>query len=225
MSHCHAHASHEEPHAPKEAGNILTIRSHSGLSGDMLVAGLLCMHGFSADEINARLAKIMPELAGTVALVKKTVSHVSGWHLQVSLPHEHEHRHCADIVAIIAKSGLCEQARDWATATFELLATLSLSRLVVSPLPVGDGSVQCAHGLLPVPAPAVLRLLEGLKVCPFAGQGETVTPTAAALLHVWPVEFGPWPTMQVAKTALVYGSREFADLPNGVSFAMGKALV
>lgn len=261
MSHCHAHASHEEPHAPKEAGNILTIRSHSGLSGDMLVAGLLCMHGFSADEINARLAKIMPELAGTVALVKKAVSHVSGWHLQVSLPHEHEHRHCADIVAIIAKSGLCEQARDWATATFELLAraegevhgiapeevhfhevgaldsildicfacellaTLSLSRLVVSPLPVGDGSVQCAHGLLPVPAPAVLRLLEGLKVCPFAGQGETVTPTAAALLHVWPVEFGPWPTMQVAKTALVYGSREFADLPNGVSFAMGKALV
>ncbi len=94
----------------------------------------------------------------------------------------------------------------------------------VSPLPVADGHVVCAHGVLPVPAPAVMKLLHGIPVTPFSGRGETVTPTAVSLLKSLDAEFGPWPAMTVEKHALVYGSRVFENAPNGAIFALGTAL-
>ena len=95
---------------------------------------------------------------------------------------------------------------------------------VCSPLPMGDGGVQCAHGWIPTPAPAVLELLEGIAVCGFTGRGETVTPTAIALLRTLGAQFGPWPVMVVERRALVYGDRIFENAPNGAVFAMGHGL-
>ena len=103
----------------------------------------------------------------------------------------------------------------------ELFVRLNPSRLVVSPLPVADGNVRCAHGVIPVPAPAVLELLEGVPVRPFPGQGETITPTAMALLRALHAEFGPWPAMRVERRALVYGTHVFPGAPNGTVFAWG----
>ncbi len=94
----------------------------------------------------------------------------------------------------------------------------------VSPLPVADGSVVCQHGILPVPAPAVLELLDGIPVVPFAGKGETVTPTAIALLKSLGASFGPWPAMLVEKHALAFGTKVFENAPNGAIFALGSAL-
>ncbi len=105
--------------------------------------------------------------------------------------------------------------------TCALFVRLAPARFVCSPLPLADGAVQCAHGLLPVPAPAVLELLSGVPVCGFPGTGETVTPTALALLKVLNAEFGPWPDMVVRERALVYGTRIFADAPNGAIWAFG----
>ena len=105
-----------------------------------------------------------------------------------------------------------------------LFTRLSPARFVVSPLPIADGEVVCAHGVIPVPAPAVLELLEGIPVRPFSGEGETVTPTAIALLRSLGATFGPWPAMLVEKRALVYGSRVFANAPNGTIFACGTEL-
>lgn len=102
-----------------------------------------------------------------------------------------------------------------------LFTRLAPSRLAVSPLPLADGGVACAHGIIPVPAPAVLELLEGIPVRPFPAEGETVTPTALALLRTLGVTFGPWPAMRVVRRALVYGSRVFANAPNGAVFAWG----
>ncbi len=102
-----------------------------------------------------------------------------------------------------------------------LYVRLAPARCVCSPLPLADGAVQCAHGLLPVPAPAVLELLDGVPVCGFSGTGETVTPTALALLRALGAEFGPWPDMVVRKRALVYGTRIFANAPNGAIWAFG----
>ena len=65
--------------------------------------------------------------------------------------------------------------------------------------------------------------MDGVPVRPFPGQGETVTPTAMALLKALPAEFGPWPAMRVEKKALVYGTRVFEDAPNGALFAYGSA--
>ena len=90
-----------------------------------------------------------------------------------------------------------------------------------SPLPLADGGVHCAHGWLPTPAPAVLELLRDVPVCGFAGKGETVTPTAIALLKALGVSFGPWPSMRIERRALVYGGRVFPDAPNGAVWACG----
>lgn len=70
----------------------------------------------------------------------------------------------------------------------------------------------------------MLELLEGIPVRPFSGEGETVTPTAIALLRSLGATFGPWPAMLVEKQALVYGSRVFANAPNGTIFACGMEL-
>ncbi len=255
---------HARSHGDSSAGaafgeSVLTVRAHSGLSGDIFLAGLLRMTEMDGEALNSLLTSILPELTGSVRLVRREVNHVGGWHAEVTLPHQHEHRALADIVAIIAASGLSESAKSLSTAAFtllagaeaavhgknpeevhfhevgaldsildicascELFARLAPARFVVSPLPLADGAVTCAHGVLPVPAPAVLELLEGVPVRPFAGRGETVTPTGLALAKTLGAEFGLWPAMRVKRRALVYGTRVFADAPNGAMFAWGEA--
>lgn len=96
--------------------------------------------------------------------------------------------------------------------------------IICGPLPIADGHVHCQHGVLPTPAPAVLSLLKGLVICPFAGNGETVTPTAATLIHALNAQFGAWPHMRVKHTALVYGGKTFPNAANGAAFALGQAM-
>lgn len=254
QAHTHCHLEEGQ----KQKGHVLTIRAHSGLSGDMFLAGLLRMTEIGESALDERLCAILPELAGTVRLVRRQVNHISGWHAQVLLPHQHEHRTLKDVTTLIATSSMHEAAKRLAIDTFTLLARaegtvhekkpeeihfheigaldsildicmscelfiqLAPSHFVVSPLPVADGSVHCAHGVIPVPAPAVLELLEGIPVRPFSAEGETVTPTAAALLRAFGATFGPWPAMRVEKNALVYGTRVFLDAPNGAIFAYGE---
>jgi hypothetical protein len=107
----------------------------------------------------------------------------------------------------------------------ELFIRLSPSRFVVSPLPLADGRISCAHGVLPVPSPAVLELLEGIPVCSFPGEGETVTPTGVALLRCLRATFGSWPSIRVERHALVYGSRIFTNGSNGTLFVCGSEYV
>lgn len=104
-----------------------------------------------------------------------------------------------------------------------LISRLGPDRVVCGPLPVCDGVINCAHGLLPSPAPAVLRLLEGMPVVGLASRGETITPTAAALLKALEVEFGPWPSILIESQSLAYGSRVLEGVPNGAVFALGRA--
>ena len=239
--------------------NILTIRALSGISGDMLLAGLYKMVGLDQAELGTLVAALrMPHLvAGCVQVKAYSLNHIGGWRAYVVLPHEHEHRTMGEIGGIIEKSGMPVRAKEMALATFSLLAEaeakvhgiapcevtfhevgaldsivdiclgcllferLGTPVLRVSPLPLADGHISCAHGLIPSPAPAVLQLMEGVEVCAFDGTGETVTPTALALLKVWGAVFGAWPHMQVENTALVYGSKVFEGVANGAIFASG----
>jgi uncharacterized protein (DUF111 family) len=104
----------------------------------------------------------------------------------------------------------------------ELFAETAVAAVWCSPLPISDGVVRCQHGLLATPAPAVFRMLEGVPVYGVSNAGETVTPTALALLLAMGAQFGPWPAVTVLRTARAYGSRIFPDLPNGALFAMGR---
>jgi hypothetical protein len=100
---------------------------------------------------------------------------------------------------------------------------LGPSRFVCGPLPLCDGVARSAHGPLFTPAPAVLRLLTGVAVTGLSSAGETVTPTAIALLKAFGAEFGGWPDMVVTARAVVFGSRLLPGVPNGAVFAVGQA--
>ncbi len=257
--HAHVHA-HPDGKAPLAGKSVLTIRSHSGLSGDMMLTGLILMSGIGNDALEALLRSVMPELDGSVTLMRKEVGGIGGWHAHVALPAQHAHRTLADILGMIGKSGMDERSKALASDTFTLLAAaesavhgmpreairfhevgaldsildiclncalfarLDPASFIVSPLPLADGHIRCAHGVIPSPAPAVLELLDGVAVRPFAGRGETVTPTALALLKTLGAQFGPWPGMTVEKHALVYGTRVFEGVPNGALFALGRTL-
>lgn len=105
-----------------------------------------------------------------------------------------------------------------------LFDEISPAQLFCSPLPVCDGVIHCAHGMINAPAPAVMHMLEGVPVYGIDSTGETVTPTAIALLKTLGTRFELWPAMRVEKTARVYGSRILPNVPNGAIFASGVAL-
>ena len=78
-----------------------------------------------------------------------------------------------------------------------------------SPVHVGSGQVRCAHGLLPVPAPATAELLKGVPIYGGTIEGELCTPTGAALLRRFARQFGPLPPMAVEAVGYGMGSRDY----------------
>lgn len=101
------------------------------------------------------------------------------------------------------------------------LHLLGIERIQVSPLPLGRGFVRCAHGLLPVPAPAVLELLRGLPTAPAPVDGELVTPTGAALVATLAEAAGPIPDMRIDRIGYGVGSAVF-PFPNLLRAIIGE---
>lgn len=264
MEHSHPHEhphSHEHCHALAEQGaektSILTIRSFSGLSGDMLVCGLSRLAELNDEQLNQLLNRIIPDLKDSVHIIPWEVNNLGGWHAKVDLPHQHEHRTFADIEKILEKNEQSQKGKELSLKTFrllaeaeanvhgktveevhfhevgaldsildiclscELFALLNPSEFVVSPLPIGDGHIHCAHGVIPSPAPAVQRLLKGVAVRPLGAEGESVTPTAIALLKAFGAKFGEWPEMKIQNLCTVYGTKTFEGIPNGALFVYG----
>ena len=106
-----------------------------------------------------------------------------------------------------------------------LLAELAPDEVVVSPVHVGSGTVRCAHGILPVPAPATAFLLEGVpSYSDGAVQGELCTPTGAALLKHFATRFGPQPAMSVKAVGYGAGAREFEGRANLLRASLGESV-
>jgi uncharacterized protein (TIGR00299 family) protein len=97
-----------------------------------------------------------------------------------------------------------------------------ISDIVVSPLNVGGGTVQIAHGRFPVPAPATLALLTGVPIYNGGPDVELVTPTGALLLTGYATAFGDMPAMAVERVGYGAGTRDFADVPNVLRVAIGE---
>ncbi len=99
---------------------------------------------------------------------------------------------------------------------------LGIERLISSPLPWGHGFVECAHGRLPLPAPAVCELLTGVPVYAVDMAQELVTPTGAALLTTLSQGFGPLPDMTIDATGYGAGSQTLANgQPNLLRLIIG----
>jgi uncharacterized protein (TIGR00299 family) protein len=101
-------------------------------------------------------------------------------------------------------------------------SALNVDRWLASPLNVGSGTVQCAHGTLPVPAPATLSLLGDAPIYSAGPAMERVTPTGAAILHMLNVQYGSMPAMRVKMTGYGAGGRETPGQPNVMRLLVGE---
>ena len=107
------------------------------------------------------------------------------------------------------------------TAVCMLIDELKPERIISSYVHVGSGSVRCAHGVLPVPAPATARILMGIPTYGGEIEGELCTPTGAALLKYFVHDFGAQPAMRVSKIGYGLGKKDF-ERANCVRALMGE---
>src|SRR5579884_2422769 len=99
---------------------------------------------------------------------------------------------------------------------------LGVDEIVCSPLNVGGGTVNCAHGTFPVPAPATVELLTGVPVYSSGLQAELVTPTGAAIVRTLVGRFASFPGMKIEKSGYGAGTRDFAGHANVLRITIGE---
>jgi uncharacterized protein (TIGR00299 family) protein len=99
---------------------------------------------------------------------------------------------------------------------------LGVDEWICSPLNVGGGTVVCAHGAFPIPAPATLELLRHAPVYSGEIQKELVTPTGAAIVSVLASRFSHFPAMKTEKTGYGAGTRNFENSPNVLRISVGE---
>ena len=104
------------------------------------------------------------------------------------------------------------------------LELLEVSELVSSPLNVGGGRVEAAHGSLPVPAPATAELLRDIPIYSSGVDAELVTPTGAALVATLARSFGPLPPMKVERIGYGAGARDLRGHPNLLRLFLGQRI-
>ena len=126
-------------------------------------------------------------------LIADAESHVHG--VPVDKIHFHE---VGELDAIADITGVCM-----------LIEELAPDLIFASPVNTGSGHVKCAHGTLPVPAPATAHILQGIPMYSDGVQGELCTPTGAALLKHFAKEFRNMPVMAVSKIGYGMGTRDF----------------
>jgi hypothetical protein len=102
------------------------------------------------------------------------------------------------------------------------LHLLGVERVTASPFPVSHGHIHCRHGVLPVPGPATLEIMKGAPTVPLDVEGETVTPTGAALVRTLAEEYGPPPAMTVEAVGYGAGDSDFHERPNVMRLTVGE---
>jgi pyridinium-3,5-bisthiocarboxylic acid mononucleotide nickel chelatase len=104
------------------------------------------------------------------------------------------------------------------------LDLLGIETIYSSPLNLGSGTIKTEHGILPVPSPATVRLLKGIPVYSSGVQFELTTPTGAVLISSLADKFGHMPDMQISKTGVGAGSKDFHGQPNVLTMIVGEKL-
>ena len=151
-------------------------------------------------------SKVKDDVMAVYALIAQAESHVHG--APVTEIHFHEVG-TMDAVADI-------------TAVCLLMDRLAPDLVTASPVHVGSGQVRCAHGILPVPAPATAHILRDVPIYGGQIQGELCTPTGAALLKHFAAQFGPMPLMRTQAVGYGCGKKDF-EAVNCVRAMLGEA--
>ena len=100
---------------------------------------------------------------------------------------------------------------------------LHIDKFICSPLHVGSGTVEMAHGRFPVPPPAVAELLKGIPYYSTDIKGELLTPTGAAIITTVCSAYGPMPTMKAEQTGYGAGARDYKNFPNVLRITIGES--
>ncbi len=107
------------------------------------------------------------------------------------------------------------------TAVCILMNMINPDKIVVSPIHVGSGHVHCAHGIMPVPAPATANILQGVPIYGGKVKGELCTPTGAAILKYYADRFDSMPVMSVSAIGYGMGKKDFEEA-NAVRVFLGE---
>lgn len=197
-SHQHPH-SHERDGTSKEQARSQDAKPHTHGRSLSVIRALIEAAPLSAE--TRQLAIRAFELLGA--------SEARIHNVPVEKIHFHEVGAVDAIVDIVAAS--------------EGIRSLNVDAWVCSPLNVGGGVVNCAHGAFPVPAPAVLDLLKGAPTYSSGIQMELVTPTGAALVRALGCSFAAFPAMRTSRIGYGAGTRDPKNFPNVLRLSVGDA--
>lgn len=196
--HDHAHERHHEhDHHVQEDAHCHDSDAHDHTHHHKHDAHHHAHHGM------AEIRSLIAELAVSETVKEKALA------VYQSIAEAESKVHGAEVDQIhFHEVGSMDAVAD-VTAVCLLMELLAPEQVIVSPIHVGSGTVLCAHGRLPVPAPATALILEGMPIYGGNVQGELCTPTGAALLKTFADSFGPMPPMTVAKTGYGMGTKDF----------------
>jgi len=204
----HGHLPHAHRHAPEPGG-----RSPAESGSASAASGPEKLPPRGLEEIRRIIsrAKLGESTKRTAIGIFEALALAEAKIHQVSVDHVHFH----EVGAVDAMVDIvCAAVGAEALAVDELLS---------SPLNLGSGTVRCAHGTFPVPAPATLELLKGVPVYSSGVQAELVTPTGAAIVKTLVRRFLPFPPMKVDKVGYGAGTRDLPGQANVCRITVGEA--
>jgi len=231
---------------------ILYLDCSSGVSGNMLIGGLLNA-GMDVEYLKKEIKKL--HLSGYSFAFRKKLG---GIYFNISLTKKQSVRKLSDIRQLINKSRLSPRIKRRSLATFAKLAEaeskvhgvplnqvhfhelgavdtiidivgcaigleyFGIAEVFSSPLNVGSGWIKTRHGLLPIPAPATAELLVGIPIYDSGIKKELVTPTGAAIVATLVKRFGPLPRLRVSSIGAGAGSYKLKEQPNLLRIYIGE---
>src|SRR5215471_7895261 len=197
--HIHEHPHGEHPHGEHSHGEHSHGRNpqshHRGLSE----INRIISSSNLGDRVKQRAQTIFQRIGEAEAKIHD---------LPIEAVHFHEVGAIDSIVDIV---GAC--------VAFD---ALKIDRIISSPLHVGSGTFQCAHGTYPVPGPATAELLKGVPIYSKDVEGELVTPTGAAIISTLAESYGPMPMMKIEKVGYGAGTRDYPKFPNALRAIIGE---
>jgi pyridinium-3,5-bisthiocarboxylic acid mononucleotide nickel chelatase len=191
----HVHHDHDASHKHSHGDHEHSHAPHRSLSSILAVIRSAPL----AERVKERAVRAFQLLGEAEAAIHS---------IPIEKVHFHEVGAVDTIADIVCSAAGCE--------------ALGVDRWLCSPLNVGSGTVNCAHGTLPVPAPATLALLADAPVYSAGEPLERVTPTGAAILRMLNVRYGSLPAIRVQSRGYGAGSRDTPGTPNLLRILVGE---
>lgn len=209
-NHCHEHEGcphleHHNDHCHKQEDHCHEHEHHHHHNHNHEHHGLHDIEHLVNDHLNIP-SKVKQDVMAVYKIIAEAESQVHG------APIDEVHFHEVGNLDAIADI----------TAVCLLINELKPEYIAASPIHLGNGQVRCAHGILPVPAPATALILKGVPVYNGNINGELCTPTGAALLKHFVSEFGYQPIMRIEKIGYGMGRKDF-DQANCVRAILGES--